>query len=189
MYQETVTLNSHRVAWSGTNKFGKPSSLNVFTATDGREFQTFNATIAAQLLATLNTPVTVKFDQKPNGEFINNDVTEIVGGAVAGGAPAPQAAAPAPQAAPAATPGPAPAPPPAVPLAQQEKQLLIMRQKAFGDSIIAFGAAGIDPVVNNAELREFAETVALDYYINGLGETTVEEPVAVDAGETEGPVA
>jgi len=179
MYQDTVIFTGHS-AFQVDTRFGQKTK-NVFTDTQSREFQVWKADIAAQLLASMGQQVTVQFEAKQNGQYTNYDVKGIIGGVV--GAPAVTAATPAPSA-PAQA---APPPQAQVGETQDQKQLRIMRQNAIGNAVLAFGAAGIDPVENSAELLEFAQEVLLDFYINGFSL----EPVTVDAGEAvgAGPVA
>lgn len=185
MYQEPVIFTDHSTFQVNTRYGTKPKS--VFTDTQGREFQVWKTDIAAQLAATMGQSVTVQFEAKPYSDGsgrMNYDVKALLG-VPTGVAAAPQAVAP--TTAPTTAPVAAPAPP------QQnndaERQLRIMRQKAAGDAIIAFGAAGIDPVVNSAELLEFAQEVLLDFYLNGFS-LEGDETVTVDASAAEaGPVA
>jgi len=149
----------------------------------GDGYNELDADIAAQLLASMGQQVTVQFEAKQNGQYTNYDVKGILGVAasVVPAVPAPGQAAPTLQS--------AGAPPPQAQVGetQDQKQLRIMRQNAIGNAVLAFGAAGIDPVENSAELLEFAQEVLLDFYINGFSL----EPVTVDAGEAvgAGPVA
>jgi len=181
MYQDTVIFTGHS-AFQVDTRFGQKTK-NVFTDTQSREFQVWKADIAAQLLASMGQQVTVQFEAKQNGQYTNYDVKGILGVAasVVPAVPAPGQAAPTLQS--------AGAPPPQAQVGetQDQKQLRIMRQNAIGNAVLAFGAAGIDPVENSAELLEFAQEVLLDFYINGFSL----EPVTVDAGEAvgAGPVA
>ena len=188
MYTETVIFTGHTGAFDIETRYGQKTK-NVFTDSQGREFQVWKTDVAAQIQATMGQSVTVQFDAKQNGQYTNYDVKAVTGGVVT--APAP-------------TNGPVPVqhtttpnalqpvpaqffPPTQATESQDDRQLRIMRQNAIGNAVLAFGAAGIDPVVNNQELLEFAQEVLLDFYINGY--SLERETVTVDAGENTGPVA
>ena len=182
MYTETVSFTGHTGAFDIETRYGQKTK-NVFTDSQGREFQVWKTDVAAQIQATMGQSVTVQFEAKQNGQYTNYDVKAVTGGVVTAPAAAPQQTAPAPNGA---------APPqqtaPQSTESQDDRQLRIMRQNAIGNAVLAFGAAGIDPVVNNQELLEFAQEVLLDFYINGY--SLERETVTVDAGENNtGPVA
>lgn len=170
MYTEQVILTEHKVPWTGTNKFGKPSSLNVFTDTQGKEFSTFDPSIAAQLLTTMGQTVTISFETKPRGDRIDYNIKSVGVAPVANAVPqvAPAQVAPAPS---------------APPQDNEERQLRIMRQSATERAILAFGAAGLDPVENWREMLEYADSVLLPYFTGGLEAAgAAEQPITVDAG-------
>ena len=182
MYTETVIFTGHTGAFDIETRYGQKTK-NVFTDSQGREFQVWKTDVAAQIQATMGQAVTVQFEAKQNGQYTNYDVKAVTGGVVT----APVAAlsngqVPVQTAQPTGI-----APPPQATESQDDRQLRIMRQNAIGNAVLAFGAAGIDPVVNSAELLEFAQEVLLDFYFNGY--SLDRETVTVDAGENTGPVA
>ena len=195
MYTESVIFTGHTGAFDVNTRYGQKTK-NVFVDSQGREFQVWKTDIAAQILATMGQSVTVQYEAKQNGQYTNYDVKAVTGGVLTTPM-APQLGTPN-----NAVTGPGPnvpnnlanppvfaqAPPQqAAGESQDDRQLRIMRQNAVGNAVLAFGAAGIDPIVNRLELLEFAQEVLLDFYINGF--SLEAETVTVDAGETAGPVA
>ncbi len=81
-----VTLTKHFQA-TGQRQNGDTWTRNDFKTADDLKFQTFDGTLASKAKSLLNVPVTLTYEPKERGQFVNNEITDIE--PVTGEAPAP----------------------------------------------------------------------------------------------------
>ncbi len=152
MPEVTTTLREVKV-FTGTSAKG-PWVKTVFVDDGGTEYATFKGEVASVVQGFLNTPAKIEYDEKQNGQYTNRTLLAITPGN--GAAPTPVAATPT-----AVTPT-------QTSESNDERQLRIMRQSGFKCAILAFQAAGIDPIQSFDEVCEFTDN-AVDYFMNGRG--------------------
>lgn len=139
---------------SGVGKTGKPYTLYNVKASDGNTYTTFEAPLAQQAGQTNGAPVTLEYDQRPNGQYMNYDLKAVY--------PAAGAVPDAPAHAVASVNG----APPQLPVVeastfQQEKDARITRLSAASTAFQYAAAAGIGAV------EALALAVTVEHYANG----------------------
>lgn len=131
----TTVLTGHETK-SGVNSKGT-WMMNLFTAQDGEEYQTFNVAIASQALALMGQTVDIAYEEQIRGNFTNKVITTITASAQS-----------------------APPPPTVAQTVVLTEIKPVDRNAGIARAIETFGVAGEDPLANQEELFELADIYA-----------------------------
>lgn len=118
---------------TGTGKTGKPWKLSIFTDAEGREFSTFDGSVASQAQALIGKLIEVEFEETQNGQYTRRQIASVTEAAE----------------------GAKPTPVPGGKGDFRSKEQII-RTSALELAVTAFGIVGQDPVTSTDELFSLA---------------------------------
>lgn len=165
--QTVVTLTGYK-SFEGTNARG-PWKKNVFTASDGKEFYTFDAVLAghANSLLVSGQSAAVEYEEElRDGKYTNYKLTKVEAANTTNGSSTFTSAQPF------ITPASDPRP---QPFNETGKDDRIARAVALKAAIEIFTAIGQDPLLFRGEMLEYAETL-LPWLLTGV-DVSIKETV------------